>query len=305
MIGPGLPIKPPMARPPTDVARDAARRLALAIVTHNSLSDLEAHFWGQLAVAEELGVPVVVVDNDSRDGSAEPLPSAAARSDRLTVHRSGANRGYAAGVNEAFRLAGDRDVLLLNPDIVLASVGQVVALLDVLDARADAGIVGPRLVNLDGSTQASAREFPNLLAMAARATLVGRWPRARAAAERYSRPPSPYGVTSVKWLLGAAMLVRRSAFEAVGGWDERFFLYLEDTDFCLRCREAGWDVLYAPHVALRHSHRRASDRRRGSILSSTARRHHVASTVKFFLKHPRLALGGPSSPEAVPGTPGR
>ena len=294
-----------MARPPTDVARAAAGRLAIALVTHNSLPDLEAHLAGQIAVAEKLGVPLVVVDNDSRDGSAELLASIAERGERVTVHRSRSNRGYAAGVNQAFELAGHRDVLLLNPDIELDDARQVTALVEVLEARPGAGVVGPRLVNLDGSTQASAREFPSLLAMAARATFVGRWPRARAAAERYVRPPSPSGLQAVKWLLGAAMLVRRAAFDAVGGWDERFFLYLEDTDFCRRCGERGWEVLYAPHVALRHSHRRASDRRKGGLLSSKARRHHVASTIRFFAKHPRLTLHAPGGPVQAPVTPGR
>jgi GT2 family glycosyltransferase len=86
------------------------------------------------------------------------------------------------------------------------------------------------------------------------------------------------------------MLIRRAAYEEVGGWDERFFLYIEDTDFCRRLARAGWDVAYVPSIRLRHRYPRES-RTTGSLASSRARRSHVAGLARLWRSEPRLLLG--------------
>jgi GT2 family glycosyltransferase len=128
--------------------------------------------------------------------------------------------------------------------------------------------------------------------MAARSTSAHRIPIFRRAAERYVEIPLGGRRQEVDWLIGAAMIIRREAFDAVRGWDSRFFLYLEDVDFCLRLRRAGWSTVYAPDIALRHAHQRASDASKGGLLASPARRHHVRSTLRFFLRNPGLITFG-------------
>jgi GT2 family glycosyltransferase len=182
-------------------------------------------------------------------------------------------------------------VIVLNPDVEVAGPAALKSLVAFMEGHPRAGAVGPRLLNPDGTTQTSARPFPSPLAMAGHASAVRRLPSARRAAERYLRTPPVGSASRVDWLLGAAMLIRRDAYEDVGGWDERFFLYLEDTDFCRRLGSHGWEVWYLPMVALRHLHARESDPTEGSLFRSRARRAHIRSLVRFFLRYPELIRG--------------
>jgi GT2 family glycosyltransferase len=153
-----------------------------------------------------------------------------------------------------------------------------------------AGVLAPRLLEPDGSVQASARPFPSVPAMAAHSSWIrhlGIW---NGAVERYLQVPSGSDPRRVDWAIGAALLIRRESFDEVGGWDESFFLYLEDTDFCMRCREAGWETWYLPSVELKHLHPRESDPASGGVHRSAVRRHHVRSTFRFFRRYPRLAF---------------
>lgn len=270
----------------------ASSRLAIATVTHNSLAHLRRYFAGHVAAASAMSLPIVAVDNASRDGSAELLRKWEAKAgEHLTVVVNTRNRGYAAAANQAARTLAGHDVFLVNPDVELPGPDPLRALAEFLTGTARAGVVAPRLLNADGSTQASARSFPSVLAMAGHGSFAGRIPVARRASERYLRAPDARRPSRVDWLIGAAMLIRRRAFEDVGGFDERFFLYLEDTDFCLRCAEAGWETWYVPSVSLCHVHARASKPAQGSVYSSPARRRHIVSMVRFFWKHPRLIFG--------------
>jgi N-acetylglucosaminyl-diphospho-decaprenol L-rhamnosyltransferase len=272
--------------------RDTGREgsgLAIATVTYNSIAPLREFFGGITRVAAELGAPVVAIDNASTDGSVEYLEG---WRDGITpvVHRNERNRGYAAAVNQAFAAAPGPDVLLVNPDVSVTEAGAVEEMRVFLAARPKAAVVAPRLLEADGSVQSSARVFPTVPAMAGHATWVRHLGVGRAAARRYLEPPPGGEPSRIDWAIGAALLIRRAAFDEVGGWDERFFLYLEDTDFCMRCARAGWETWYLPSVSMRHTHPRESDPSQGSVLRSPARRHHVASAIRFFGRYPRLAF---------------
>jgi GT2 family glycosyltransferase len=184
-------------------------------------------------------VPVVVVDNASTDGTAALLAEAASDHPHLRVHEMGRNAGYAAAVNAAFARARGRDVLLVNPDVELTSAEPIRALARVLEREPTVGIVAPRLVGDDGHAQPNARRFPTLAAMLGTTGGARVAPPLRRSYERYVAPSALDRAATVDWVIGAAMLIRRAAFDAVGGWDERFFLYMEDTDFCRRCAHAG------------------------------------------------------------------
>lgn len=270
--------------------RDGRRSagVAIVLVTYNSLEHLRQFFPGQLAVASELGLPVIAIDNASQDGSADFVREWAdgASSPRVLVNPL--NRGYAAAVNQAFAMVPGHDVFLMNPDIELRDRAELATLVDLLVRNPDAGVVAPRLLNSDGSLQSSVRQFPSVLAMAGHSSVARRFAVTQRASERYLAVPNANGPCRVDWAIGAAMLIRRAAYEAVGGFDEQFFLYLEDTDFCLRCAHAGWETWYVPSVALRHLHPRASKDTRGTVYSSSARRQHVVSMLRFFAKYPHL-----------------
>lgn len=265
------------------------RAPALAVVTHDSVSHVSAFLGGQAAVAEALGTVLVVVDNASTDGSRPFLRRFAGERSHVVLRENHRNLGYAAAINQAFALTGDHDVLALNPDVRLDRAEDVLALAQVLADHNDVGIVAPGMRHPDGEIQSSARPWPSVLAMGGHASALRRLPAARAAADEYLALPEGEAPVFVDWVTGAAMLVRRKAYVDAAGWDERFFLYMEDCDFCLRCAALGWRTAYVPGLSLLHLHIRASGT--GSILTSRHRRAHIASMIRFFAKYPRLAIG--------------
>lgn len=262
---------------------------AVAVISHDSIADLRRFLPGQLEAARQASTDLFAVDNASGDGSADLLREVLGGGPEVIFNSR--NRGYAAAVNQAFAAAPGRDVLILNPDVEVFGGGALIRLAAELQRRPAAGAIGPRLLNEDGSTQSSARPFPSPLAMAGHSSAARRSAAARRAAERYLRPPADDRPSPVDWLLGAAMLVRREAYESVGGWDERFFLYLEDTDFCRRLGRGGWECWYLPEVTMRHVHARASAPRRGGALLSAARRAHIRSAILFYARYPELIRG--------------
>jgi GT2 family glycosyltransferase len=264
---------------------------AIALVTHNSIVDLRDYLDGQVQAAERLGARIVAVDNESTDGSLELLRAYAARSEALTVIEMRRNAGYAAAVNAAFEATEGEYLLLVNPDIELTSIIPVLDLLDFARRHPRVGVVAPRLYSEDGTVQASARRFPTaaaVLGVDPRLARLGPIARGR---RRYEEPSGAAEATEVDWAVGAAMLIRRQAFEEVGGWNERYRLYLEDTEFCRRLGGAGWTVAYLPAARLLHRWARASSKPGANVRRSGMRRRHLLSFARFFASHPLLAVG--------------
>jgi N-acetylglucosaminyl-diphospho-decaprenol L-rhamnosyltransferase len=275
------------------------RRLAVALVTHNSEHDLSRFLPGQLAAAEQVQAPLVVADNGSTDGTLALLRSAMRDHPSLIVREMGRNAGYSAAVNAAFARTPDRDVLLINPDVELPGREPILALARVLERVPTAAIAAPRLIGEDGEVQPNARLYPSLAGMIGSTGLGSVIPALGRRYQRFVGPSQSEAPVTVDWVIGAAMMIRRVAFEEVGGWDEGFFLYIEDAEFCRACVRAGWDVVYVPQIRLRHIYPRAS-RTTGSFATSRARRSHVAGLARLWRKEPRLMLGhGRGKPRAV------
>lgn len=214
----------------------------------------------------DLDWAVWVVDNASSDGTAGAIRAAALEG--VTVIESGANLGFGAGNNLALRALGFSDapgnapnapraVFLLNPD-TLVQRGAVRTLYEALFSLPYAGLVGARLSYPDGSLQHSAFRFPGLTQIAIdllplpaalqgrlyQSALNGRYPR-----RLYAPDQPPF---AVEHTLGAAMMLRREAIEAVGLFDEGYFLYAEELDWSLRIRRAGWEIYLVPRAHITH-----------------------------------------------------
>jgi GT2 family glycosyltransferase len=187
---------------------------------------------------------VVIVDNHS---PSHPAIRRLRRTEGVSLRRWRANRGFACAVNEGCRLSQGDWFLLLNPDTTLAD-GFVDGVLDLADqlSKQDphAGIVGFHLRNTDGSQQLSSGPFPTLASTLWRLVL----PRSR----RKYQTPRARERCRVPWATGCCLLLRRECIEDLGGLDERFFLYYEDVDLCLRARARGWSVWYEPNLAVVH-----------------------------------------------------
>jgi GT2 family glycosyltransferase/glycosyltransferase involved in cell wall biosynthesis len=235
-------------QPPS--AAGAAPSVVLVVVTYHS-AHLLTNLFASLPAAMA-GVPdyhVVIVDNASRD---DTLAVARRVAPEATVLALETNRGYAAGVNAGVRAVGARDAtFILNPDIRLAP-GCGVALLQALQ-RTGVGIAVPRILGEDGALQHSLRRSPSVLRAWGQAllggTLAQRIPllcETVADAASYSRP------VRTDWASGAAMAVSAACSRAVGDWNEAFFLYSEETDFCLRASDAGFTTMLEPGAEVVH-----------------------------------------------------
>jgi GT2 family glycosyltransferase/uncharacterized membrane protein len=249
--------------------------LSIVVVNFHSLEPLRRLFASAVEHPIAASHEFIVVDNSAGDGVAEWL---SAERTRVRLLSNGSNVGYARAVNQGIEAARGEHILVLNPDILL-SEGGVDAALDYLRDCPECGLVGARLLDPGGEIQRSARRFYTLKTILLRRTPLGRLmpqhPELRAHLmldDDLSRPGP------VDWVMGAWMLVRREALEAVGGMDERFFLYFEDVDWCYRMWEAGFECHYLPGATFVHEYQRSSARAGSSML------HHVRSFLGFYDK---------------------
>jgi GT2 family glycosyltransferase len=191
---------------------------------------------------------IVVVDNGAAEG--DPLPELA-ELEGVAIERPERNIGYGAGCNLGARAVSGDDLLMMNADVVLTA-GATAALTERLHSDDRVAVVGPRIFS-HGEVQLSARAFPSL-----RTGLFGRrslLTRILVRAQRYPTElrPAHRGSDRVDWVSGACMLVRRSAFEAVRGFDEGYWMYWEDADLCRRLDNEGWQVHFEPAAVVHHA----------------------------------------------------
>ncbi|MGH7960248.1 MAG: glycosyltransferase family 2 protein [Candidatus Binatia bacterium] len=212
---------------------------------------------------------IIVVDNASGDGAVEAVHS---RFPDVRVLEAGANRGFAQAANLGLKAARGAYLLFLNPD-TLVPPGALDAALGALQSQQEVGILGAQLLNPDGSPQPSCGHFLSLPALVwsnAWRFVSGAQAIRRAGGGRLWTGTA---VEEADWLVGAFLLCRRAVLEAIGGFDEDYFLYAEDMDLCYRVRQHGYRVLYFPAVAvIHHSNcsgaRKWAERREGEIVRS-------------------------------------
>jgi GT2 family glycosyltransferase len=227
------------------------------------------------------GVELIVVDNGSTDGSVDTLRREFPAVKLIANER---NKGFPAANNQGLEISTGRYVLLLNPDTEV--LGDSLAdMLAFADSHSDVGMVGPKLLNSDGSIQSSRRRFPTWTTALFESTwLQSRAPR-RLLEQYYVLDRSDDEVQDVDWIYGAAMLVRRAAFEQVGPMDEGYFMYSEELDWCRRLRDAGWRVVYLPTARIVHHGGKSSEQ-----VIAARHIHFQTSKVRYFSKfHGRLA----------------
>jgi N-acetylglucosaminyl-diphospho-decaprenol L-rhamnosyltransferase len=215
------------------------------VVNYNSGAWLTTCVEGLLA---EKVASVVVVDNGSTDDSLRRLDESGLAT---TVIRAPRNLGYGGGANLGVAASRSQYVLVCNPDLTL-SQGALKACCRRLDGDGSIGIVGPMLRDLDGHVYPSGRDFPTIGDSLGHGFLGLFWggnPWTR----RYRRIGADQHVTrAADWVSGACFVARRVAFDSVGGFDEGYFMYVEDVDLCWRLRRAGWEVWYEPGAEAVH-----------------------------------------------------
>jgi N-acetylglucosaminyl-diphospho-decaprenol L-rhamnosyltransferase len=238
------------------------------------LASLES---GCAQLAPALSAEVIVVDCASSDGSPDMVRREFPRVRLLATQR---NLGYAGGINLGAGEATGRYLLMLNPDTEVAA-GALGVMLRYLDEHAGVGAVGPQLRYPDGSLQPSRRRFPTLATAFFESTLLQQWFPGNSIAQRYYLADRPADVAqAVDWLVGAAWMVRREAWQEAGPLDEGFFMYFEELDWCRRCRMAGWEVHYVPEAQVVHHEGKSS----GQVVAARTIRFQ-RSKIRYFEKY--------------------
>lgn len=239
--------------------------LSIIVVAYNGQDLLQATLESLERHTRAVSYELIVVDNSPSPGIALPEQLAA----QVQLIRNPQNAGFAAANNIGLKLSQGRYIALLNPDTLLHD-DALSALVRWLDAHPDVGAAGPHLLQSDRQPQPysyGSAPTPGYLIRRIWSHLRGRYLHDWAG----SQPQL------VDWVAGTCMIVRRSAFEAVGGLDERFFLYFEDVDWGWRLRRAGWPVMFVPTVAITHIG--------GASVGSGARRHYDRSLVRLYAKY--------------------
>ena len=266
--------------------------IAVIVVNWNAREDLRRCLVSLFAPANASPTwEVWVVDNGSEDGSAalvrEEFPQA-----RLMANPD--NQGFSRANNQAITASDSRFVFLLNSDAQVQP-GALPALVAFADAHPQASIIGPKVLNPDGTLQFSCRRFPSLGAGLFRNTLLGRlFPRNRYARNYLMGDVSHSQARPVDWVSGCAMLIRRELIAEIGALDERFFMYCEDVDICWRCRQAGQEVWYAPEAVVTHAIGASSDKNAEPMIVEFHRSWYEFDRKRHPGFHPlrRLVVGG-------------
>lgn len=257
--------------------------VSIVVVSYNVRDDLLRCLGSIQAATRELVVEVIVVDNASSDGTGAAVQK---RFPAVTLVVSPVNRGFSVANNQGIRLARGSHVLFLNPDTVIAPETLDV-LVDCLRAKPDVGVVGPRLRYGDGQLQPSRRHFPTPATALVESAVPQRWwPDHPLLRHFFAADQTDDQLQDVDWLVGACLLTRREVIDAVGGFDERFFMYSEELDWCKRVRRAGWRILFVPTAEVTHFEGRSSEQ-------NLARRatNFIESRCRYFEKHSGLAVG--------------
>ncbi len=223
--------------------------LSVVVVSFNTrdlLRDCLRSLMKELAgIANE----VFVVDNASRDGSADMVEM---EFTDVRLIRSAVNLGFAGGNNQAFPLANGRYVVLLNSDAFLKPQA-LRRSIEHMDADPRIGLGGARLVGADGSWQASSRMFPSPLNdFLSLSGLAAKFPKSRFFGRQDHTWADQDRASDTDWVPGAYSIIRRTILEEVGYFDEQFFLYYEEVDLCRRIKKAGYLVRYWPDVVVEH-----------------------------------------------------
>jgi GT2 family glycosyltransferase len=255
---------------------DTLSQVSVIIVTHNSLPALTDCLESLGPAAAGLSFELIVVDNNSSDAGTGIVTE---RFPDSQIIENQTNRGFAAACNQGAKAASGEFLLFLNPDVQV-DPGAVRALVEVAHVTDRAGLVSGRLRNPDGSFQATCRQFPTIQNMIfSRGSVFSRWFGPGRATARYTLPDSPE-TTEVSAVAATLVLINRELFVTMRGFDERFFMFMEDTDLSFRLYLADYHNLFAPTAGGVHRWGYGSDAGRIRRL-----RYHHLSIWKYFLRH--------------------
>lgn len=259
-------------------------KLSIIITTHNNRGLLRQLLKGLFRFPPTAQHEMIVVDNHSTDKTNELI---ATEFPQVTYIRNEVNQGLAKANNQGIKKSTGEYLLILNPDIAVFE-GEIDKLIACLESHPNAGLVGPKLLHPDKTVQLSTYIFPKWYIPILRRTPLGNLPWAKKQLQAYLMKDWNHAKTQkVDWVLGAVMLIRRSALDKVGLQDEDYFLYFEDVDWCKRFWDAGYEVWYDANSYFVHYHKRESAESPGlQGVFQPLTKVHIKSWLTYFKKHP-------------------
>lgn len=257
-------------------------QLSIVILNYNTKGLLKQCLKGILGLNMSLSYEIIVVDNASPDASAEMMKKFFPN---IKLIETGKNSGCAYGYNKGIGEASGDYIFIMNTDIIIQD-NSLEKLHKYMEENQSVGMAVPKLTNPDSSVQHSCMQFPRFFYFVYRRTPLGKIPWVKKRVDKYLMVDWDHEENKeIDWAIGGAMFVRRAAIDKVGLMDERFFMYLEDTDWCRRFWQAGFRVVYLASAKMVHYHRRQSaDFGMGSVITKTAQAH-IASWFKYFIKY--------------------
>jgi GT2 family glycosyltransferase len=249
--------------------------LSVIIVSWNVREFLAACLDSIAAHAGDLDIEVIVVDSYSSDGTVEMVRE---RYQWVKFLPQSTNIGFTRGNNLGLSAAQGRYLMLLNPDTEV--VGDALSrMVRYLDDHPDVGVVGPRTLNSDGSTQSTRRRFPTFATALFESTWLQPIAPHQVLDRYYARDIADNDIADVDWVQGSALMMRRKAYAQIGGLDEQYVMFSEEMDWCKRVRNAGWRVVYLGDAAIIHHGGKSTEQ-----VSAMAHIYFQSSKIHYFRK---------------------
>jgi len=256
--------------------------LSIVIIEYHCIDDVVNAVTSVKEHLKDIDWEAIVISNSEYDDKGIKAITQAVPDARVIINDF--NSGYAGGVNRSLQEIDSPYVFLLNPDGLFIDNGMKV-LLDEMESHPEIAAIGPKVVDEDNIVQPSCRRFPKPFTFLLVRSFFRHLPWASSERRRYLMEDFDRAdKKEVDWVSGGAMLLRYDAIKQVGGMDERYFLYMEDVDWCRQMGEAGWKVMYDPRATVLHAGRHSSISSGLLSIMSQTTRWHLSSMWKFFRK---------------------
>lgn len=247
-----------------------------------------------LAQQGDFDTEVIIIDNSMDSGNQQTL-SQYQDTENVTLIFNQQNNGYTRGSNQGADLCTGDYLLFVNPDIEWKSPSILADIIAIYKRDPGIGIVGTRQLNDDGSTPDTVRRFPSLLAQVVRRSSLRHWPLLKGMADHYEHAEFDYfKPANVDWLQSSFMAISRQVWDEIGGYDNRYFIFMADPDICYQCWELGYKVHYESEIVVGADGLRCSDGGFKDVFSSRVLRFHIRDAFIYHFKY----LFKPSIPSA-------
>jgi GT2 family glycosyltransferase len=226
------------------------KKLSIVIVNYRVRDILKECLNSVLSSNDNMVNEIIVIDNNSKDGSVELLRKNFPEVRLIENHQ---NKGFSSASNQGIRKSSGEYILLLNPDTIFPQMG-FSSMIEFMDSNPEVGICGPKMVDARGDLLYSCRRFPSFLtSISSSQSLLERFfPRNPLSRQYLLKDMDHSRVQEVDWISGSCLLTRKKMLDQIGPLDEDYFIYVEDVDLCYRAHQAGWKVFYFPEVTFIH-----------------------------------------------------